>query len=108
MCRAILSCIVPIEDVVKPIENNLRRLRRANGLRIEDVAHSIGVDQSTLSKWERGVNECPDEFKIALADYFDWPVWAIFLLDPSENHIAETLDALLDRIHELEREAKAS
>lgn len=35
---------------------NLRERRIAVGLRQEDVAHRLSVDQTAVSKWENGVN----------------------------------------------------
>lgn len=50
--------------------NRLRELREAAGLKPYDVAAKLRVNQSTVSRWERG-GTIPDDHKQALADLFD-------------------------------------
>ena len=51
--------------------NNLKPLRKQNGLTQEQIAEKLGVSRQTIAKWERG--EClPDlENVIALADIYE-------------------------------------
>ncbi len=36
------------------IQKNLQNIRRANGLRQEDVANALGINRSTYTSWELG------------------------------------------------------
>lgn len=36
------------------IQKNLQRIRRANGLRQEDIANALGINRSTYTSWELG------------------------------------------------------
>lgn len=54
------------------------------GLTQADLAAQIGVDPSTLSKWETG-SSVPDVFKIKLARRFEIPVHHLFLFDTAQE-----------------------
>jgi ribosome-binding protein aMBF1 (putative translation factor) len=51
------------------IPNRLRELREGRGLKPYDLAAQLRVDQTTVSRWERG-GPIPDHRKIQLADFF--------------------------------------
>lgn len=54
------------------------KLRRMQGLSLEDVASARGVSRSTIHNWERGIGQIPDHHKLALADLFG--VTVVFLM----------------------------
>ena len=51
-------------------ENRIRRLRRSADLSLRDLAFEIGVDHSTIARWESGAHAVPDDKKAVLADFF--------------------------------------
>ena len=50
------------------IGSNVRRLRKAAGLKQRDVAKALGVGQQTVSAWEGGQNSLRDSTILALAN----------------------------------------
>lgn len=62
------------------VENGIRRLREQEGLTQTDLATILGVDKSTLSKWESGA-PVPDIFKVRVARHFSMPVHHVFFFD---------------------------
>ena len=62
------------------VENGIRRSREIAGLSQTQLAAELGVDPSTLSKWETGAS-VPDVFKVKLARRFDLPVHHLFFFD---------------------------
>lgn len=49
----------------------IRDLREDNDLTQQDIADILCVEQTTYSKYERGVHNIPAEILIKLADYYD-------------------------------------
>ena len=47
--------------------NRLRELRKEHGVKPYDLAAEFRVDQTTVYRWESGLNQVPDEVKLALA-----------------------------------------
>lgn len=63
------------------LENRLRKLRRARGLSLEQLAAiADGVHPTTVDRWERGAS-CPDDQKVRVARFFGVPVHHIWLFD---------------------------
>lgn len=62
------------------IENGIRRLRETAGLTQQELAAELGIDKSTLSKWESG-SPVPDIFKVRVARRFSMPVHHVFYFD---------------------------
>lgn len=60
------------------VPNYIRHWREAHGLTQLQLAEEIGVDKSTISKWESGEREVSDDHKRLLARHFTVPVSAIF------------------------------
>lgn len=54
--------------------NNIRAIRKAYGVRLEDVAEAINVSRSTIGAYETGEREPPKETLAALAKYYMIPV----------------------------------
>lgn len=50
--------------------NRIRTLRTSRNLSLAAVAATIGVDESTVSRWETGKQGVPDHRKVQLADFF--------------------------------------
>lgn len=50
--------------------NNLRELRRKNGLQQTELAQKLGVAQSTLSGWENGKFDIDNQTLINIAKMF--------------------------------------
>lgn len=44
----------------RPVPNHLQALRRKRGLTQEQLAQHIGVDSSTISRWEKRLSQIPD------------------------------------------------
>lgn len=48
----------------------LRDLREENGLKQEDVAKILGIQQTVYSRYERGTQPLPIKHLVTLADYY--------------------------------------
>lgn len=56
----------------------LKELRKKAGLRQEDVANRLNVDQSAVSHWETGVFKPSRKYHKALADLYRCKVDELF------------------------------
>jgi len=56
----------------------LRELRTARGLLLKDVAKELGVDESTISNYERGTRLPRFQMANRLASFFNVPIEEIF------------------------------
>ena len=61
-----------------PIQNRLRSVRSQAKLGMVSVAEMVGVDASTLSRWETHTSEVPDRSKVRLAEIYDTTVDDLF------------------------------
>ena len=52
-------------------KDNLRQLRTEKGITQTQLAKILGVDQRTISAWEKGVCEPSLSIIISLCDFFD-------------------------------------
>ena len=50
--------------------NRIRELRDAAGLKRQDIAVELGVDPTTVYRWETGANAIDDSVKLVLARRF--------------------------------------
>lgn len=64
--------------------NNIARLRKARGLRQNDLADMIGVSQPHISRMEKGDEGPPLALFRAVADALQVPLGALFSDDRSE------------------------
>lgn len=55
----------------KQIKNRIREVRKARGLRLEEVGEAIGVQGNTICRYEKGNREPSSELWQKLADCFD-------------------------------------
>lgn len=60
-------CSVPFMAV----PNRLKALRKSAGLTLPQLAVQIGVDPTTVHRWETSRGQIPDERKQELAETFD-------------------------------------
>ena len=60
------------------MKNRLEELRRARGVRQEDVAQALGVSRQTVISLEKGKYNPSLALALRLARYFAMPVEAIF------------------------------
>ena len=56
------------------LSDNIRILRKANGLSQEELAVRLNVVRQTVSKWEKGLSVPDADMLLALSDVFDTPV----------------------------------
>lgn len=79
------------------MQNRIKQLRKARGLRQADVARETCIDQKTLSNYETGRTN-PDSYAIVqMADFFG--VTADYLLGLSDYNLKD-VDALLTEVKE--------
>lgn len=52
------------------VGDRIRLMRKRSGLKQEQLATSLGVSQSTISKWEKNVQEPEREALIRMSNYF--------------------------------------
>lgn len=62
--------------------NQLRRLRKAKGLTLQDVADEIGVAKITVSQYERGIDPIPEHRVFQLAELYNVSPLHIFVYQP--------------------------
>jgi transcriptional regulator with XRE-family HTH domain len=55
---------------VQALPNRLRELREAHGLKLYDISVNVRVDPATISRWETGKSQIPDDAKAQLAEMF--------------------------------------
>lgn len=82
-----------------PVRNHIRRLRESHRISAKDLADALGVHPSALSRWESHDREVSDEYKQAVAAYFNLPVKAIFDFDT--DHVVDTLHRTFDYVTSL-------
>lgn len=51
-------------------QNRIRELRQEQRLSQKHLADAMGVDHSTISRWEAGLVTIPDPLKAQLAEFF--------------------------------------
>ena len=59
---------------------NIRTIRSARGLSMEDFARQVGVSTATVSRWETGRMAPRDENKVEIAAILDADVRMLFPL----------------------------
>lgn len=68
------------------VKNRIEMLRNMAKLKPVDVASAMGVGERTVVRWERGLNQIPDEQKLALAEYFEVSVSFLMGWDSREGN----------------------
>lgn len=67
------------------MKNNLEALRKARGVRQEELAAALGVTRQTIGSLENGRYNPSILLALKIAAYFGKPVEEIFILE-AENH----------------------
>jgi putative transcriptional regulator len=70
-----------IDELLADWGSRIRNAREAKGMSQEELGRAVGVGQSSVGHWERGMHEPAIWFKLALADVlgitprklFGWP-----------------------------------
>jgi len=94
------------------IPNYLRQWREAHGMTQAQLAAAVGVDKTTVSKWETLDREVADEHKKLLGAYFGIPVSAIFEFEWTPHNealrkMAGVLIAIRQEVDELREVVRA-
>lgn len=76
------------------LSENIKNIRKAKGLRQEQLAEAMGVSTASVSKWETG--QCAPELTVLmdLADYFEVSVDALMGHQISGNRVTSMLDEM--------------
>lgn len=72
-----------MDEVRREWGKNIRRSRQAMGLTQTQLAELVGVRQSSVAKWERGINTPRDHQKVAIASALHIDVRMLFPLTRS-------------------------
>ena len=67
----------------KPLSNNIRAARKANGLTLKELGREIGVSESTVSQYETGKRQPDNEMLLRLAEALETTV--SYLLSETEE-----------------------
>lgn len=57
--------------MIKTIGKRIKEVRLENDMSLRDFAEVIGVADTTVMKWEKGISNIPFVCAIAIADKFD-------------------------------------
>lgn len=68
-------------------KDELKRLRKQDGLKQGELAAKLGVVRSTISMWENGQREPDLEMLEAIADYFNVPISRLIDKQATPNDI---------------------
>lgn len=86
------------------MNNHIYMLRKKRSIKQYDMARSLGVSPSYLSKIETGSQEPTEKFKIACAKYLKTGVDKLFNDSPVESIYPEFSDGLTNRLWAKRRE----
>jgi transcriptional regulator with XRE-family HTH domain len=77
------------------IGNNIKVLRELKGISQEELAKSVGVHKSAVSKWEKGIYSPKLEIIPKIADFFGVSIDELFSHEPTSTvDLQEVLTAL--------------
>ena len=71
------------------MNNKVEELRKAMGLRQEELAKALSVSRQTISSIETGKYNPSLELAFVLSDFFDRPIEEIFIHERSQPHEEE-------------------
>ncbi|MDO1604790.1 helix-turn-helix transcriptional regulator [Lactobacillus sp. YT155] len=67
--------------------NNLRFVRKENGLTLDQVSSDTGIPRANLSRYEKGISDPKIDTWVTLADYYHATLNWLAGLDSDENHL---------------------
>lgn len=83
----------------------IKELRESLGLSQTALSSKLGIAQNTLSQYESGARQVPDNIKISLSKIFDVPVDLLvgngIFAEEKKNFILDNLDLFLDTLRNL-------
>ena len=83
----------------------IKELRESSGLSQTALSSKLGIAQNTLSQYESGARQVPDNIKISLSKIFDVPVDLLvgngIFAKEKKNFILDNLDLFLDTLRNL-------
>lgn len=56
---------------MKMIGYRLRQIRLENDMSLRDMAEAVGVTDTSIMRWEKGISNIPFVYAIEIADRFD-------------------------------------
>ena len=82
------------------LHENLKAIRKANGLSQQELAVKLNVVRQTVSKWERGLSVPDSDLLISLSEALDVPV-STLLGEPVTEPEADDLRAIAEKLEVL-------
>ena len=79
------------------LHENIRTLRKAEGLSQQELAAKLNVVRQTVSKWERGLSVPDSEMLVALSEVLETPV-STLLKETVRTEEAEDLQTIAARL----------
>ena len=79
------------------LHENIRTLRKAEGLSQQELAAKLNVVRQTVSKWERGLSVPDSEMLLALSEVLETPV-STLLKETVRTEEAEDLQTIAARL----------
>ena len=81
-------------------QDNLKALRKKNGITQEELAARLNVVRQTVSKWEKGLSVPDSELLIKLAEILEVPVSRLLGSKIEAEEQSDALSEQLSRINE--------
>lgn len=83
--------------------NRLKELRKEKKLSQKEIADFLGVNEKTISRWEKGDSAIKSDKAQQLADSFEVSVLYLMGYDHTEKAIADLKKELVDAIKEIKQ-----
>ena len=80
------------------LNENIRAVRKAKGLSLEELAVKLNVVRQTISKWEKGLSVPDADLLIALSEALETPVSALLGEKIAEPPNPDDIKALSERL----------
>ena len=84
-----------VDDFLKSIGTRLKNKRTIKSVSQEELANCLDIDQSTLSKYEKGSRDMPISLLPKFSTYCKFPLYELFPKDESQ-HILETFSKAVE------------
>ena len=79
------------------LNENIKALRKANGLSQEELAIKLNVVRQTISKWEQGLSVPDSDMLIAISDVLETPV-SVLLGEKITESKADDIKAISEKL----------